>query len=211
MMDGMRKNHDERRAEIAGAALKIVGEYGVAGMTVARVAEEVGISGPALYKHFSGRTEILEAAMDLLLVRVVSWLDSSKNPDALERLRELGAGHASTIASDYEGVVAPLFEFAAAGPRSQLSGQLAQRQRAALRRFVSIIEEGQAQGSIRPDIDVQVTAWSLMGLTWIENLAALEGMDEFVGDGISGRMLDRILTDITAGGGPARAQAETGN
>ncbi len=207
----MRKNHDERRAEVAAAALKIVGEYGVQGATMARIADRVGISGPALYKHFSGRTEILEAAMDLLLVRVVSWLESSKNPDALERLRELGAGHASTVAADYEGVVAPLFEFAAAGPRSRLSGQLAQRQRTALRRFVSIIEEGQAQGSIRPDIDVQVTAWSLMGLTWIENLAALEGMDEFVGEGVSARMLDRILTDIAAGDGSTHAQVETGN
>jgi AcrR family transcriptional regulator len=192
----MRKTREERRAEIAAAALKIVGEYGVQGATMARIADAVGISGPALYKHYAGRDEILEAAMDLLLVRVVSWLDSSENPDALQRLRELGAGHATTMAADYEGVVAPLFEFAAAGPRSQLSGQLAQRQRTALRRFVGIIEEGQGQGTIRRDIDVDVTAWSLMGLTWIENLAALEGMDEFVKDGISSRMLDKILADI---------------
>jgi AcrR family transcriptional regulator len=196
----MRKNREERRAEIAAAALKIVGEHGVQGTTMSRIADEVGVSGPALYKHFSGRTEILEAAMDLLLFRVVYWLDSSTNPDALERLRELGTRHASTIAADYEGVVAPLFEFAAAGPRSQLSGQLAQRQRAALHRFVDIIEEGQGQGTIRRDLDVQVAAWSLMGLTWIENLATLEGMDEFVADGVHTRMLDKILADIAVPG-----------
>ena len=201
----MRKTREERRAEIAAAALKIVGEYGVQGTTMARIADAVGISGPALYKHFTGRTEILEAAMDMLLVRVVSWLDSSRNPNALERLRELGTRHALTIAADYEGVVAPLFEFAAAGPRSQLTGQLAQRQRAALQRFVAIIEEGQTQGTIRRDIDVQVMAWSLMGLTWIENLATLEGMEEFVADGVSKRMLDRILAEIAAPDeGPAR-------
>ncbi len=194
----MRKNREERRAEIAAAALRIVGEYGVEGATMARIADAVGISGPALYKHFSGRSEILEAAMDVLLVRVVSWLDSSKNPNALERLRELGTNHSSTIAMDYEGVVAPLFEFAAAGPRSHLSGQLAQRQRAALQRFVAIIDEGQGQGTIRPDIDVQVAAWSLMGLTWIENLAMLEGMHEFVKDGVSARMLERILSGLAA-------------
>ena len=75
------------------------------------------------------------------------------------------------------------------GGRTALAPQRAdwrQRQRAALQRFVAIIEEGQAQGTIRRDIDVQVVAWSLMGLTWIENLAALEGMDEFVTDGVSG-------------------------
>lgn len=202
----MRKSREERRTEIAAAALGIVGEYGVQGATMARIADAVGISGPALYKHFTGRDEILEAAMDLLLVRVFSWLDSSKNPDALARLRELGTRHASMAAADYEGVVAPLFEFAAAGPRSHLTGQLAQRQRTTLNRFVSIIEEGRAQGTIRQDVDVQVTAWSLMGLSWIENLATLEGMDEFVGDGISSRMLDKILDDIAA---PGRREART--
>ncbi len=182
------------------AALKTVGEYGVEGATMARIAGAVGISAPALYKHFSGRAEILEAAMDLLLERVVSWLDSSDNPDALERLRELGMRHSSTIASDYEGVVAPLFEFAAAGPRHHLSAQLAQRQRAALQRFVAMIEEGQAQGTIRRDIDVEVTAWTLMGLTWMENLATLEGLEEFVAGGVSTRMLERTLADIAADG-----------
>ena len=199
----MRKSKEERRGEIAAAALKIVGEYGVEGASMARIAGAVGISGPALYRHFANRAEILEAAMDLLLARVVSWLDSSTNPNALERLRELGAKHSSTIATDYAGVVAPLFEFAAAGPRSRLSDQLARRQRAALRRFVAVIEEGQAQGTIRRDIDVQVTAWSLMGLTWIENLATLEGMEEFITEGISARMLERTLAGIAApGGGP---------
>lgn len=197
----MRKSREERRAEIAAAALKTVGEYGVEGATMVRIAGAVGISGPALYKHFANRAEILEAAMDLLLVRVISWLDSSRNPNALERLRELGTKHSSTIATDYEGVVAPLFEFAAAGPRSHLSGQLAQRQRAALQRFVAIIEEGQSQGTIRRDLDVEVAAWTLMGLTWIENLAALEGMEEFVTEGISSRMLERTLADISASGG----------
>jgi AcrR family transcriptional regulator len=196
----MRKSREERRAEIAAAALKIVGERGVQGATTARIATAVGISGPALYKHYSSREEILGAAMDVLLERVVAWLDSSTNPNALERLRELVTGHASTVATDYEGVVAPLFEFAVAGPRAHLSAYSAQRQRAALQHFVGIVQEGQAQGTIRRDIDLPVVAWSLMGLTWIENLAALEGMDEFVSEGVSTRMLDRILAEISATG-----------
>jgi AcrR family transcriptional regulator len=192
----MRKSTEERRAEVAAAALRIVGEQGVQGATMARIAEAVGISGPALYKHYSSRDKILEAAMDLLLQRVIAWVDSATDPNALERLRELGTRHASNIAMNYEGVVAPLFEFAASGPRSHLSSQLALRQRAVLHRFVDIILEGQAQGSIRGDIDVQAAAWILLGLTWIENLSMLEGMDEFVTEGTSARILDGILREI---------------
>lgn len=197
-MSPMRRSREERRRQIADATLKIVGQYGVQGTTVARVAAAVGMSGPALYKHFSGRAEMLEAAMDLLLERVVTWLDSSDNPDALERLRELGRDHAAGIATNYEGVVAPLFEFAASGPRSHLTEQMAARQRAAIQKFVDIIHEGQEQGSIRRDIDVPAVAWSLIGLSWVENFATLEGLGEFVGDGISERILDGILERIDA-------------
>ncbi|MCL5734056.1 MAG: TetR/AcrR family transcriptional regulator [Actinobacteria bacterium] len=192
----MAKPRGDRRQQIADATLKIVGEYGVQGTTMARVAQKVGISGPALYKHFANRAEMLEAAMDLLLERVVSWLDSSTNPNALERLRELGYRHASSMAANYEGVVAPLFEFAASGPRSHLTEQMARRQRAALQKFIDIIAEGQRQGTIRGDIDIEVAAWSLIGLTWVENFAMLEGLNEFIADGTSTRMLEGILATI---------------
>jgi TetR/AcrR family transcriptional regulator, fatty acid metabolism regulator protein len=197
IMSHVRKTREERRVEIAEAALKIVGEYGVQGATMARIAEEVGISGPALYKHFDNRAEILDAALDQLQRRVSSWLDSATEPDALERLRQLDASHISTIAQDYEGVVAPLFEFIAASPRSDLKEQMSRRQRETLQKFIRIIEEGQRQGSIREDIDTVVVAWNLMGLTWMENVAMLEGVDEFITDGISSRILEGILADIS--------------
>ncbi len=198
MMKRTRKATEQRRIEIADAALRIVGQRGVEGVTVAGIAEAIGISGPALYKHYPSRAEILEAAMDLLLQRVISWMDSATNPNALERLRELVSSHASTMAMNYEGVVAPLFEFAASGPRSHLSSQLSLRLRAVLQRFLDILAEGQTQGTIRRDIDIEVMAWRLMGLTWIENLAMVEGMEEFVTSGISARTLEAILGEIAA-------------
>ena len=36
-----------------------------------------------------------------------------------------------------------------------------------------------------------------MGVTWMENVAMLEGVDEFISDGISTRMLDGILRGIS--------------
>jgi hypothetical protein len=45
---------------------------------------------------------------------------------------------------------------------------------------------------------VTAVAWSLIGLTWVENSATLEGLTEFVGDGISERLLEGILTRIDA-------------
>jgi AcrR family transcriptional regulator len=80
----------ERRAQVAAVTLEIIAREGVHAASLGRIAEAAGITAPSLYNHFSGRTEILEAASDLLRERVVAWIDSSTNPNMLERLREIG-------------------------------------------------------------------------------------------------------------------------
>ncbi len=50
---------ETRRAQVARAALRIVGEKGVKGLTTAAIASEVGISEAALYRHFKNKDDIL--------------------------------------------------------------------------------------------------------------------------------------------------------
>jgi hypothetical protein len=78
---------------------------------------------------------------------------------------------------------------------------MAKRRRAALGRFIEFVERGKEQGTICGEVDRKVVAWSLMALSWIENFAILEGLEEFVTDGTSATMLDWILDEIAA---PAR-------
>ena len=53
-----------RREQIADAALDIVVRYGIGAVTVRRVAEAVGISAAALYRHYKNKAEILKAVME---------------------------------------------------------------------------------------------------------------------------------------------------
>ena len=57
---------DIRRAQIAEATLKVVGERGLRGLSTAAVAAEVGLAPSALFRHFPGVEEMLGAAMVLL-------------------------------------------------------------------------------------------------------------------------------------------------
>ena len=164
-----------------------------------RIAEAAGITAPSLYNHFSGRTEILEAASDLLLERVLAWIDSSSNPNMLERLREIGGSiHESRIGADQEWVITPLFELTAAARAEGLTEHMGRNQLAVLQRFVDIVEEGKRQGTIRADADPEVVGWSLMGLGWAKDFASLQGLDQFVDDGTADKILDNILTRIAA-------------
>ena len=51
-----------RKRQIAEAALAVVAEHGVGGMTVARVARLIGLVPSAIYRHFADRTEIGRAS-----------------------------------------------------------------------------------------------------------------------------------------------------
>ena len=51
----------QKRLEIADAALRVIGSRGIAGLTTATLADELGVSAGAPFRHFKSRQEILEA------------------------------------------------------------------------------------------------------------------------------------------------------
>jgi AcrR family transcriptional regulator len=60
----MRKQHDERRAEIAAAALELLAEEGPRQLTARRLGARVGMDGSSLFRHFENKAAILHAALD---------------------------------------------------------------------------------------------------------------------------------------------------
>jgi AcrR family transcriptional regulator len=206
-----RWNGTERRNQLAAITLQVIAEHGVRGATVRRIAEAAGVSSPALYNHFSGRTELLEAACDILLERVLNWVDSSTNPNMLERLREIaGELHDSKITGDEGWLIVPLFELSAAARAEGLTERMSKNQLTVLQRFVDIVEEGKRQGTIRPDADSEAIGWNLMGLRWTKDFALLEGLGQFITRGTAGRILDGIIGSIAVRPEPAAAAAPGG-
>jgi AcrR family transcriptional regulator len=195
-----RWSKERRRLQVAAVTLDIIAREGLRAATLGRIAEAAGIRTPSLYNHFSGRSEILEAAMDLLLDRVFAWIDSSTNPNMLERLRELGgAVHERQIVPDQEWVIMPLFELAVAARAEGLTERMGRNQMRVLQKFIDIVDEGKRQGTIREDVDPRVVGWSMMGLGWTKDFALLEGLDQFITDGTANKILENVLDRIAVG------------
>ena len=51
----------ERQQEIINVALKLINEKGIQGLTMKNLSKEIGISEPAIYRHFENKIEILLA------------------------------------------------------------------------------------------------------------------------------------------------------
>ena len=61
----MRKQHQERRQEIAAAALSILAEAGPRQLTARNLGARVGMDGSSLFRHFENKAGILHAAIDV--------------------------------------------------------------------------------------------------------------------------------------------------
>jgi AcrR family transcriptional regulator len=65
-------------AEIVGAALRVLQRYGVAGLTMRALADELGVSAMAPYYHVGSRDDLLARVADALMRRVEPPRDTNE-------------------------------------------------------------------------------------------------------------------------------------
>lgn len=148
-----RKSTEERRREIADAAIKIIGERGLRELTAAHIAKEVGIKDGTIFRHFKDMNEIALAVLDRLQELLEAAPQSMGDP--LERLEGfvLSRLHAVTV---QRGIQSLLFSdqlshaLGAEGPRRVAS--LRNRGREFVR---SCLREAGEKGLLREDLDIE--------------------------------------------------------
>ena len=82
----MRKPGDDRRPEIADAALRVIAREGLGRFTSLAIAREVGLTDGALFRHFASKDAIVDAAID----RVEELLFAGFPPRAADPVARLG-------------------------------------------------------------------------------------------------------------------------
>lgn len=75
------------RDRLIDAAIEVFAEHGFGGTTITDVAERAGISGPAVYKHFGGKADLLIKSARRSLDGVTGLTDDrAHDPVAIARL-----------------------------------------------------------------------------------------------------------------------------
>jgi AcrR family transcriptional regulator len=182
-----------RQQEIVDAAVGLIGKYGVRGTTVSRIAATVGIAKGALYRHFPNREAVLEAALEAIADRSSAWLRQPTGPDVLDGLRKIGEAHSAWAVSEFNTFVRPFFQLIASSRPGPLSSWIVERQRQEFRYLVDLVEEGKRQGSIKTEARSEDIAWTLLLHAFGEDIARLMGVDEFITEGASDRILQLAL------------------
>lgn len=98
----MRKSADVRRQEIVEAVLRLSTEVGPDRLTIQTVADAVGITQPAVFRHFANRDVLwVEVAKVVALRMRAAWGAAAvEGGDPAEALRRLIAAQAGLIAAE---------------------------------------------------------------------------------------------------------------
>ncbi len=159
-----RKDTETRQREIIEATLELLAESGTQNLTTARIAEQVGISEAALYRHFDGKFDIIGSSIKFVGKRMRSELSEiPEEKSAKEKLKRVFFHHLEYI-GDHPGNARLLFSddihFDDPKLRKLLRDIVEER-----KGFIAeMIEEGQQQGAIKPGMDTDGLALMFIGL-----------------------------------------------
>jgi AcrR family transcriptional regulator len=161
-----------RQAQITEAALHLIGQNGIAALTMATLAAEVGVTTGALFRHFPSREAILEAVAARVADMTAGSLPGDTLPP-LERLTSLAMGRAAIVASRPE-LVAMLFSEQVMLALPPTAVERLQDIAVATGTFVATtLQEAQAAGLVRADLPLPHLVALTMGT--IRHLAFLSG------------------------------------
>lgn len=155
-----RRGHD--RESVLSVAVAVFNERGYDGTSMDELARKLGITKSAIYHHVSGKEELLRLAVDRALDGLFAVAEETEQLDgrAIDKLEHLVRGSVLVLSERLLYVTLLLrvrgntkVERAALAKRREFD-QLVAR----------LVEQAEAEGDIRPDVDPAITARLLFGM-----------------------------------------------
>ncbi len=174
-----RKTSEKRKKEIVEAALDLVGEKGIESLRTSQLADRVGFSEAALYKHFSNKKEVIRTTIQTagkeLIESLTKSIEEAETDDNLAKLRTVLGTHMKFIREN-PGITRLLFSDEVHFNEEDLRDDLYKIVTQYRDIIKDLLKEGIEEGQVREDLDLdaaftlyfgmiqsQILFWSLTG------------------------------------------------
>ena len=155
-----------RKQQIIEAAAKLIFKSGSEHLTVRRIADEVGITEGAIYRHFKSKKSILSFLLihiEEILLGDISTDRTSAVPVTLSTIEEIIGNHFSAIDLRKGFSFQVIAEIISLGDR-ELNKQASHTIDKYISRLKELLKGGVRDGAIRRDIDLDAAATLLFAL-----------------------------------------------
>ena len=169
-----------RQHQIMEAARNLIAAKGMDGVTMDAIAEEVGLTEGAIYRHFTSKHQILSLLVDDIESNLLDTVRNAQTngASAVDSLEHILEAHLS----DVEGRRAVSFIVIAEAmgfDGTRLSQRVALMFTHYLELIQAVLDRGIIEGSVRPDINANAAATTFFGL--IESTATLWALNGYSG------------------------------
>ena len=162
---------ERSRTVILSAALDLLGEAGYGGLTIEAVAARAGVGKSTVYRHWSGKLELVEDAIRTLKAGITVPATGSVR----ERLcHVLGQIAENMAASTWSACLPAIIDAAERDPEVlDILRRIGQERRQLL---LDLLTEGRVTGEV-PDVDLNLLAECLVGPIVVRRLLLHETFD----------------------------------
>ncbi|MBS4061636.1 MAG: TetR/AcrR family transcriptional regulator [Bacteroidetes bacterium] len=154
----------ERQQEIISTALGLISEKGIQGLTIKNLSKKLGITEPAIYRHFENKIEILIALLDLLKKNTNVIFEAELNSDetADRKVERLFEKHFKSFA-EMPSLASVVFSEEMFRNEEKLISKISEVIDYNSQTLLTILKEGQQKNEIRSDIDAEHLVVIIMG------------------------------------------------
>ena len=173
-----RQSTSERQHQIIEATQSLITSKGMEFVTIDAIAEKVGLTEGAIYKHFRSKRAILTLLIDSIEQNLMETLVNSKQvgDSSLDHLGRILVAHLNDV-EDRRAVSFIIISEAIAFDGIFMSDRVSLMLNNYLDFIKNVVDEGIKDRSIRPDVDIGAAANTFLGM--IQIVATLWSLDAY--------------------------------
>ena len=166
-----------RQQQIVETAIKLIADKGIQNLTTKNLSKEIGITEPALYRHFDNKSEILKGVIEYFRIKMQPAMKKlNKSVNSLNKIESFILEHLKIISQnpDFAKVI---FSEANFQNEEDLILKMNNMMKQSHIILETVVQSGQSRNEIRTDISslsiirmiigsmrLLVTQWSMSGM-----------------------------------------------
>jgi len=154
----------KRQKEIIEVALELISEKGIQGLTIKNLAKKIGITEPAIYRHYDNKIHILIAILDLMKSNTEQIFNKELNNDnkAIDKIEHLFTKHFASFSAT-PSLVSVIFSEEIFRNEPILIDKISGIVDKNYKILTTIITNGQKNGELRTDIEAKHLSTIIIG------------------------------------------------